>query len=299
MITTKRQTCQPGLKTDALLLFVVAINLILKAHGQTQQHEPISRNLPENITATTNIVYATYEDRSLRLDFYELSDRDKTPVPVIVVMRGGGWVAGDKEGFAPIAAALAERGLAAACIEFRGSGEAIFPAAIEDMKAAVGWLKANANRYCLNPDAIGAIGGSSGAHLAAYLALTDNGKRSVAAVVGLATPANLELRPETEYIERFLGTSYQSNPDLWKSASPISHVSAASPPLLLIHSESDKVVPFEDSLELAERYGKAGAPIELVLIPNAPHDFWNYKQWFGETMDRSATFFWRRFEKPE
>lgn len=283
----------------ALMLVAVAITLVFKAHGQTPQHEPISRNLPENITVTTNIIYATYGDRSLRLDLYELSKRDNTPVPVIVVMRGGGWLAGDKEGFAPIAAALAVRGLAAACIEYRGSGEAVFPAAVEDMKAAVGWLETNANHYRLDPGAIGAIGGSSGAHLAVYLAVTDDDNSSVAAVVGLATPANLESRPESKYIEPFLGSSYQANSDLWKSASPVSHVSATSPPLLLIHSESDTVVPFADSLEMAELYGKAGAPIEIVLIPSAPHDFWNYKQWFGETMDRSATFFWRRFGKSE
>jgi acetyl esterase/lipase len=101
-----------------------------------------------------------------------------------------------------MAAALAKRGLAAVSIDYRASGEATFPAAVEDTKAAVRWMRANAARYHLDPNAIGAIGGSAGAHLAAYLGLTrdarqfegDGGNRgvssAVSAVVGFATPTD-------------------------------------------------------------------------------------------------------------
>ena len=88
-------------------------------------------------------------------------------------MRGGGWQHGDSKGFAFIAAALAQAGFAAACIQYRTSQEAPFPAAVHDAKAAVRWLRANAGAYRIDPDAIGAIGGSAGAHLAAMLATSD------------------------------------------------------------------------------------------------------------------------------
>jgi len=299
------------------LMLVVAV-LVIPFQVQGQSPEPISRILPENVKVTRDIVYATYGDRSLRLDLYEPGQRDTTLLPSIVVIRGGGWRRGDKEKFGPMAAALAVRGLVAVSIEYRASKEAVFPAAVEDTKAAVRWLRANADRYRLNPDAIGAIGGSAGAHLAIYLGVTDRvtslagigGNQdmasSVSAVIGLAPPTNLlsftghESDVEkNSYVVEFLGTSYKENPRLWTFASPISHVTASSPPLLLIHSESDRLVPFRQSLEITKLYGNIGVPVEVVLIPVAPHGFWNFKQWFGDTMDRSAAFFWRHLNNAE
>jgi len=126
----------------------------------------------------------------------------------------------------------------------------------------------------------------------------------VSAVVGLATPTNFDVFAEIEEapaknpIVAFLGKTYKQAPELWAFASPISHVTKSSPPLLLIQRESDRVVPFGQSLEIAERYGKAGARVEVVLFPDAPHGFMWFKKWFGETMDRAAAFFKTQLAKP-
>lgn len=294
-------------------LILVITLLVIPFQVQGQNPEPISRTLPESVKVTRDIVYAKYGDRSLRLDLYEPDHRDAALLPSIVVIRGGGWRIGDKDGFGPMAAALAVRGLVTVSIEYRASGEAIFPAAVEDTKAAVRWLRANAERYSLDQDAIGAIGGSAGAHLAVYLGVTDSvaslegagGNQemgsSVSAVVGLATPTNFSYFSEdsNNIGSAFLGASYKEDTELWAFASPVSHVTTSAPPLLLIHSESDGVVPFTHSIEMAERYGNAGAPVEVVLIPDAPHPFWNFEEWFGETMDRSAAFFWRHLGNSE
>lgn len=278
--------------------------------------EPIPRSMPDGVTVTRDLVYATYsDDGSLMLDLYRPSSTEGAALPAIVVIRGGGWQDGDKEWFGPMAAALAERGFVAVSIEYRASGERLFPAAVEDTKAAVRWLRANAARYGVNPDAIGAIGGSAGAHLAVYLGVTSgmaelegrggnpSFSSAVSAVVGLATPTDFEtyrsVRPPNNRVMEFLGAAYDQDPDLWRTASPIHHVDASSPPVLLIHSESDNLVPFEESVRLAQAYAAVGAPAELIQIPNAPHPFWSFTTWYGDTIDRAADFFERYLAQKE
>lgn len=290
------------------LRFVPMFAVILATASYAQNPERISRELPNDVVVHRDIGYASYGERDLYLDLYMPADNDIPRTPVVVVVRGGGWMQGDKEGYGPMAAALAKRGIAAASIEYRASGEALFPSAVEDTKAAVRWLRANAEKYNFEADAIGAIGGSAGAHLALYLGVTsdipdlegDGGHptypSSVSAVVGLATPGNFVGRSDAETPIAFLGTTYEEAPELWRTASPITHIDASSPPLLLMHSESDKVVTFEQSVQLANAYGRVGVPVELVLIPDAPHDFWNFTGWFEDTMDRTADFFNRHLK---
>jgi len=284
--------------------------------GALNAQTRISRDLPEGVRVIADLVYARYGDRELKLDLYlPEASSVKTPHPVVVI-RGGGWRQGDKAGFGPMAAALARRGIPAASIEYRASGEATFPAAVYDTKAAVRWLRENGAVYGLEPERIGAIGGSAGAHLAAYLGVTggipelegnggsqDRSSR-VQAVVALATPADLApnrteqgteaTRPaQVSGPEAFLGVAYSADPEKWAFASPIDHVDAESAPILLVHSEDDGTVNPGQSLRLADRYAAAGVPFELVMFPGAPHGFWNFMEWFDDTMDRAAAFLLR------
>lgn len=286
-------------------LILTLLLLSVNAHAQTLT--PIDREISADVAVHGDLVYASYGTRDLLLDLYLPKERSDSPLPTIVVIRGGGWAQGDKEGFGPMAAALAERGFAAASIEYRASGEATYPAAVEDTKAAVRWVRANADEYGLDPGAIGAIGGSAGAHLAVYLGVTANmgglegqggnptQSSTVSAVAGLATPGDFvsvrESNAAAGPLNAFLGASFDEDPDAWVAASPITHIDSAAPPTLLIQSEADNVVPFEQSVELARSLGAVGVPVELVLIPDAPHPFWNFAEWFDDSMDRAARFF--------
>src|SRR4051812_34494275 len=127
---------------------------------------PITRDL----RIDDGLVYARYGTRSMHLDLYRPAKVTRQLLPAVVVIRGGGYQHGDSKGYGFIAAHLARAGFAAACIQYRTSQEARFPAPVQDAKAAVRWLRANAAEYRLDPDAIGAIGGSAGGHLAALLA---------------------------------------------------------------------------------------------------------------------------------
>lgn len=286
------------------LVFVV-LSLCASAYGQPL--DPISRKISEDVIVQRDLVYASYERRELLLDLYLPAERTDSRLATIVVVRGGGWRQGDKEGFGPMAAALAERGFAAVSIEYRASREAAFPAAVEDTKAAVRWIRANAEKFGLDANSIGAIGGSAGAHLALYLGLTPNVRElegaggnpnqssMISAVVGLATPGDFAAlrteRASRSPVERFMGAAYDENPDLWVEASPITHIGPASPPTLLIHSDADDVVPIGQTVQLARKFAAVSVPIEVVVIQGGPHAFWNFKQWFDGTMDRAAVFF--------
>jgi acetyl esterase/lipase len=262
---------------------------------------------PANVRIDGELVYAQYGQRSMHLDLYRPAVLGRTPIPAVVVMRGGGFQHGDSKGFGFIAASLAQAGFAAACIQYRTSQEARFPAAVQDAKAAVRWLRANARDYRIDPDAVSAIGGSAGAYLAAMLATSggvpdlegDGGNAGVSsrvsAAVAMATPADfVDLSPYPRRalaaVEPFFGSPLERQLDARRRGSPISYVTRTSAPILLIHSDSDPDLPYSQALLLLQKYREAGASAELLTIPGGPHDPWNYRRWFPSLMDRAAVF---------
>jgi acetyl esterase/lipase len=272
----------------------------LSSDGNRVQYHPSPR-----VRVVPDIMFARYGKRALRLDLY-LPIVNKAAVPGVIVIRGGGWTVNDKGESAHVASALAERGVAAASIEYRTAHEAPFPGAVQDVKAAVRWMRANAKLYGISSDAIGTLGGSSGAHMALLAGLSNdrdlegsggnnNVSSRVQAVVAMATPTDLRRLNAggRKIVERFLHASPTQNPKLWARASPVNHVSAGGPSVLLIHGTADESVLPEQSSRFAELYRKVGGQVELVLIPKAPHPFWNYIPWFDDTMNRAAAFFHR------
>lgn len=140
-----------------------------KRKAGNPEGEPVRRSFPASVKVERDLVYARYGNREVKLDLYLPRTPAGNAIPCIVVIHGGGWRSGDKTRFAPIAAALAEQGFAAACIGYRLLPEVEFPAPILDCKAAVRWVRAHATRYGIDPDRLGAIGGSAGGHLVAML----------------------------------------------------------------------------------------------------------------------------------
>ncbi|HYO46281.1 MAG TPA: alpha/beta hydrolase, partial [Gemmatimonadota bacterium] len=258
----------------------------------------------DRVRVVPGAVFARYGSRSLRLDLY-LPAEEVGAVPGVVVIRGGGWTVNDRAESAHVAAALAERGVAAATIEYRTADEAPFPAAVQDVKAAVRWMRANATTYGIDPDAIGTLGGSSGGHMALLAGVTDGDvafegagghadvSSRVQAVVAMAAPTDPRRLDAggRRTVGRFLRATPSQDPERWARASPVSHVDAGDPPVLLLHSRADEAVLPEQSTRFAALYRAAGAEAEVVLIPDAPHPFWNYAPWFAQTMDRAAAFF--------
>jgi acetyl esterase/lipase len=287
---------------SALLAVVAVAALAPQIHAQVNRKkggaaadpegQAMRRALPGSVKVERDFVYARYGEREVKLDLYLPKEPVSAKIPCIVVVHGGGWRSGDKNRFAHIAGKLAEEGFAAACIGYRLIPEVEFPAPVVDCKAAVRWVRANAAKHGIDPDRIGAIGGSAGAHLVAMLGTSDHVAKlegeggslgvssRVHAVVAMATPADMTQG-------RVGGTI---GVELAQLVSPVTHVSAKSAPILLLHGTRDTVVPMAQSELLLEKYRQVGAKAELVKIEDGAHAFWNGAQ-FDQTMVLAVKFF--------
>ena len=225
--------------------------------------------------------------RPLELDLY--LPREDRPVPVIVLVHGGGWRRGSRRHPLPVLGAdfydrLAAQGFAVAAIDYRLSGEARFPAPLDDVRTAIGWVGEHAAGYGLDTGRVFLWGDSAGGHLALLAALTGATAHGVVAWFPVTDLARLPSDvadaggvPDPGPGSRealLLGAPASSVPGLAREASPVSHASAAAPPVLLMHGAADDLVPPAQSIRLAEALHAAGATAVLELVPGATH-MWN------------------------
>jgi acetyl esterase/lipase len=235
-----------------------------------------------------NLVYKRINGRALTLDLYRPQNAS-SPSPVILWIHAGGWSHGGKQQHIPALSFLSD-GYAVASIELRLSGEAPFPAQIEDCKAALRWLRANAAKYNLDADRIGAWGHSGGGHLSALLGTSggvqelegsgDNMSYSsrVQAVCDVSGPSDLlrlyhdasdastGTRPQAiSYIDALLGGPAEQNKTKAIAASPITYVSKDDPPFLIIHGKRDSSVPPTQGELLAAALKAAGVETTLEI----------------------------------
>lgn len=237
-------------------------------------------------------------------------------LPVVVWVHGGGWYEGDKTP-CPIASGTSY-GYAIASVNYRLSGKSPFPAQLEDCRAAIRFLRANAANYGLDPDHIGVWGESAGGHLAALLGTTEaddaNDQENpgvssrVQAVCDQYGPTDLAallaevrqrdphnpLLAEPNPVTRLLGGKPQGA--LAAQANPIRFVTPDDPPFLIVHGEQDRLVPLSQSQALAERLREAKVAVELVCVPGVGHggpEFWQ-----GPLIQRITSFFDRHLKAP-
>ncbi|MEX2260492.1 MAG: alpha/beta hydrolase [Bryobacteraceae bacterium] len=282
--------------------------LLAAAPLAAQQPQDPPFHLPPEVEMTADLVYAKGGGRDLRLDLFRPKS-GKGPFPAVVYIHGGGWRGGNKNAFRRQAAHMATIGFAGVCIEYRLSGEAKFPAALHDSKAAVRWVRANAAKYGIDPDRIGAAGGSAGGHLVAMLGTTahikelegDGGNpghssrvRAVAAfnpAVDLAGFGKAGSGNATNAVSQFLGMPYGDNPSLWERATPTTHIGNNSAPTLFLHGTGDATVPYAQSVEMAKRLKAAGVHAEIFTAEGAAHGFFNRPPWYEPTLQRMDEFF--------
>lgn len=194
-----------------------------------------------------NVVFKKGQDFSLAGDLY--LPKEKSLRPAVVVVHGGSWArrTGDMES---ICRDLASAGYVVLNTTYRFVPENKFPAALEDVRDAVQWIKNNASTYNVDPDRIGLWGYSAGAHLALLAAV--DGNLGVRGIVAGGTPANLTAWPNSPLVKALLGVTYAENPKLWKQASPVFHVTEKSPPVFLYHGDWDSLVEVEQMDMMAQ-----------------------------------------------
>jgi acetyl esterase/lipase len=248
-----------------------------------------------------NRQYAT-QSPTQKLDIY-LPDAGDGPFPIIVSIHGGAWLIGDKGDVqnSPMMEGL-KRGYAVACINYRLSGEARFPAQIYDCKAAIRYLRANATAYYMDADRIAVWGSSAGAHLAALVGTASrvrkledlsmgnpNVSSKVQAVVSWYGPVEDFLRMDEELTHSGMGIPDHSSPDSpesrllgcpiteapgrVKSASPLTYIKRYAPPFLVQHGARDEIVPIEQSIRFAEQFARIAGlkKITFESLPEARH----------------------------
>ena len=242
-------------------------------------------DVPETVTHERNIEYGKGGDHALQLDLYSPKER-KGPVPAVLFLHGGAWKGGYRQIYHYYCTKFAEHGFVTATASYRFTGEAPFPAAVEDVKCAVRWLRANAEERGIDPDKIGAAGGSAGGHLAMMIGYSSdvpelegkggNAETSsrVQAVVDLYGPTDLtdDFAKSKGHVIRFLGgKTIDQAPDQYRLASPITHVTKDDPPTLILHGSLDSTVPIHQADLLVEKLGKAGVVCELDRVEGWPH----------------------------
>jgi acetyl esterase/lipase len=253
-------------------------------------------SFPGGVTGLADVVYSTVPGyRPSVVDIY-LPPKAKAagPKPLVMYIHGGGWVGGHTRqaaafsDFPGVLAQLAREGFVVASLEYRLAGEAKFPAQLQDVRAAVRFLKDNASRYGIDKSRVALWGGSAGGHLAALGALScgaagiddkpqSAGSECVQGAViwyGVFDFAPLVARAEGAPVGLLGCASGATCPaDKIAAVSPLTYLDAKDPPFLLIHGDSDKVVSVTQSEMARDRMKAVGVPVETIILPGIDHSF--------------------------
>ncbi len=247
---------------------------------------------PSGVEIIENVEYGTGNGHALHVDIARPRETPKDLMPAVLTIHGGGWAGGTHRGYLPFG--LVKQGCLVAAVEYRLSGEAPWPAQIEDCKAAVRWLRANAAKYHVDPNRIGCMGHSAGGHLVACLGTLDmaelEGKggnegvsSKVQAVVDEAGPTDFTpaARPavgtlpkdgkDNPGLVKLFGGTYAEKTSTWDQASPALHAKAGDPPFLIVHGEVDSLVPISQAERMIAALEKAKVPVEVIRVKGGGH----------------------------
>lgn len=238
--------------------------------------------IPENIEVFQDLTYKHVDSIDLNLDIYK-SRELKEAAPVLIFIHGGSWSKGKRSDYLPYLLDYAKKNYITATVSYRLSGVAPFPAALEDVKCAIRWIRANASKYNIDPDRIGVVGGSAGGHLAMMLGYTDENEYTteckdsvsshVNAIVNFYGPVDLTTPYAREQgaCTYFLGYSYSENPGLFNDASPRKYISGNDPPTITFHGTIDSLVPVSQADSLHKWLDEAGVQNEYHRLKGWPH----------------------------
>ncbi len=280
---------------SSLLPVFLGALFTLPVSAQQGNHVPSQAGLPTgpmrqagtgSVTVDENVRYGSVGGSELRLDVYEPGRQDQAR-PAVLLIHGGGWTSFDKSTMRGMGQFLARSGFVAFAVDYRlfHDDENCWPAQLDDVQRAVRWVRAKATKYGVNSERIGAFGHSAGAQLAALLGMEETRDNSdaalaryssrVQAVVDVSGPSDFTRDHDPDgdaFLANFLGADYSKNPEVWREASPVSHVSKATAPFLIVHGTQDQNVPMSQSEELLERLQSAGVKAALIKV-NDVHTF--------------------------
>lgn len=276
-----------------LLLFLIGNKT---ARGQTVS-PPASKQTPapresqdssdpqsRSFELSRSVVYKKTDEYELTCDIYR--PLGEGPFPAILAVRGGAWKFGSKLAMMRHAWIMVSSGYVVVAINYRHAPKHPFPAQIEDCKHAVRWMKANASKFAIDPERIGAFGYSAGGHLVALLGTTDANDglegdvkpewkqfdSRVQAVAAGAAPCEFSwIDDDSQVLSYWLGGSPSEKPDAFRRASPTTFISADDPPFYFFHGEKDIVVPISTSLTMHRLLKEAGVSSQHDVSKQGGH----------------------------
>lgn len=241
-------------------------------------------DVPQDVVERKDIEYGKGGEKALLLDLYTPIHLT-SPAPGLIFIHGGGWKAGQRSDYKFYTTHFAQQGYVAATVSYRFTQEAIFPAAVQDVKCAVRWMRANAKELGVDPDRIAVVGGSAGGYLSMMIGYTsdvpalegtggyEGVSSAVAAVVDIYGPTDLTV-PEArdhEVVVPFMGKRYTEDPELYRYASPLTYVDAQDPPTLILQGTIDSIVFVSQSDMLAEKFQALKMPYWYARLDGWPH----------------------------
>jgi acetyl esterase/lipase len=239
------------------------------------------------VSLQQDVEYGTQGDERLLLDIYQPAGPASKPRPAVVMIHGGSWMTLDKSTMRPMGNFLARAGFVAASVNYRllDGSKNRWPTQLDDVQRAVRWLRANAAKYNLDPNHIGAFGHSAGAQLAALLGMEDTRDNSdaslakyssrVQAVVDVSGPSDFLTNRDADgdtALALLFGGDYSKLPEAWRSASPVFHVEKSNAPFLIVHGTSDPEVPTAQAQELYDKLQQAGVAVTFIKLDDG-HTF--------------------------
>lgn len=237
--------------------------------------------IEESASIQENIQYGLADGQKLLLDIYLPGGMATKYRPAILLIHGGSWMEGDKGALRGMGQFLARNGFVAVAINYRLLHDAAnrWPAQLDDAQRSVRWLRENAAKYEIDRDHIGAFGHSAGAQMAALLGMEDTRDNSdsalakyssrVQAVIDVSGPTDFTTDRDADgdaFLANILGATFEKNPELWRQASPVFHVSKTSAPFLIVHGTRDESVNIKQAQELYDKLHESGVPATFVKV---------------------------------
>ncbi|GAB3986214.1 hypothetical protein GCM10028807_03150 [Spirosoma daeguense] len=280
---------------------------VRRSYEQEKKYHPeitiADSTLPAGVRVARHIAYSTpTANRKLSLDVYSPATTSGKRSPAILMIHGGGWRSGDRSHNNTLAGQLAAQGFVAVPVEYRLSTEALYPAAVHDLKAAIRWMRANADTYGIDPKRIAVLGFSAGGQLAALIGSTNknpqfegqggNAKYSsevqaivdIDGVLAFIHPESAEGNDSKSISAGtyWFGYTKAEKPELWQEASALNHIDKHTPPILFINSSVGRMHAGRD--DLMAKLKPFGTYSEVHTFNDAPHTFMFFNPWFTPTL---------------
>ena len=288
---------------------------VMRSYNQEKKYHPeiaiADSAMPSNVKIVRNILYTKTPEKNLYLDVYHPSGKSNKKLPAVLMIHGGGWRSGNRFHNNTLARKLAEKGFVTVTADYRLSTDALYPAAVNDLKTAVSWLRANAGSYRIDTNKIAILGFSAGGQLATLVGTTNSEKTYKSAVNSHSADvqAVIDIDGTLAFIHPesgegndnrsisagtyWFGYSKVERPGLWHEAGALNHVGASTPPTLFINSSVPRMHAGRD--DMIKKMNAFGIYSEVHSFPDAPHTFMFFDPWFKPTLNYIDDFLNRIF----